>query len=196
MTSNRCASWRAGRRSARRISLRRSTPIAFAAARIPTRRCRRRNRPARIRPTARSSTTRSRQRRNRVVLSFFDTDGPARSAGIRATTRRPRRFPISTSRPIGSGPSCGRRPLPDSTASSGICAKRRRARSRRICRSRRCRTIRRAFRRGRSSLPAATSCVSRLTVICWKQRLDVLMDPRVSISPRSAGEQYALARRL
>ncbi len=44
-------------------SLRRRSPIACGAARTPTRRCRRRSRRGRIRPTARSSTTRWVRRR-------------------------------------------------------------------------------------------------------------------------------------
>ena len=137
-------------------SLPRRRPIACAAAPTPTRRCRPKNRAARIHPTERYSTTSCRHQRS-ASRSRSSTNPAAKFAAIPATMPRQSRF-RSTNRHTGSSRSRVPERPPGCIASFGTCANRRRARSIRTCRSRPSRTTRRASRRDRWFFPAATRC--------------------------------------
>ncbi len=144
------------------IFFRRRSPTVCDAARIRTRRSRRRSQRGRIRRMARSSTTRWVRRRS--ASSFRSSTDPAPScAATRATTVHRRRSSISISLRIGSVPSRVRRQARECSVSSGICARRRRARCSRTCRYPRFRTTRRAFPRACWSCRDATPCASTPT---------------------------------
>ena len=115
-------------RSRERISSRRRSPIACAAARTPTRRSRPRSRPAQNPPDGAIVDYALASPAKRVVVSFYDGAGRDGTPLLQRRCRSPRRFPTSTSRRTGSGPSFALRRAPECTASFGICARRRRAR--------------------------------------------------------------------
>ena len=79
--------------------------------------------------------------------------------------------------------------------SSGICASRRLARFKKICRFRPFRTTRRACRKVRSSFPGRYTVRLDVDGRTLERPLEIAMDPRVSISRRALEEQYTLARR-
>ena len=175
----------------------RTRRIACGAARIPIRRCRPRNRPGENPPdgaildyalAAERAPRYHHDRRRRADVS---------SAATPATIRHRRRFPISTNQRIGSGRSGG--PATGEGMHRFVWDLREPATARaiaRICRSRRCRTIRRAFREG-PLVSAGTLHGRRSTSdgTSPTQPLTVAMDPRVSITPAQLRHQYAFRAR-
>ena len=184
------------RRRARqlRISSRPRRPIACAAARTPTRRCRRKSRTGRIRPTARSIDYYSTRRRLRTSRSRSATPAGRSCGGTRATIALRRRSPTSINRRIGNdrsfAPETERRNASLRLGSARAGAD--------IGRSETFRSPR--YSNDTPRVPQGALVVpGRYTVELQAdgaratRPLTVVMDPRVSISAAALREQYALA---
>ncbi len=143
-----------------------SVPVSYTHLdvykRQPTRRCPRKNRPPKTRPTAPSCITPSGPTRRRRPSSRSSTPPANSSAGTRVTTARPSAWSNSTAnspcRSIGSVRSRIRPARRACTASSGTCATLRPMRSATTIRFRQSTTTRRVIRSVRSCCPVNTRC--------------------------------------